>query len=353
MKNLLALFSLLFFTFLFISADVFSAEPAPVSTDGSINKRADTVRIATHWQPLSQFSGIFAAVDKGYSQKHLPNKKIEIDFPHFPERTIEKVGTGEIDFSICGLAEALFYRILHPDNKIVLLSQVTQTTPLMLVVHSSDGIKTPQDLNGLRVQTWRGCDVMIRHFFQRYNVSPVLVPQSSSMIPFLYRSVDVACALSHNEYHTLLEHGLTPEDIQVFKLSDFECGFPGDGIYCLEKTYLEQPELCKGIVAAIQDGWTYAGNEANETQTLEIAAKYQREADVIASRSHQRWALRTYKLDLTVPYGGAAANGTDVLKETDFERILNLLKESDGINDKKNTDFPKYADFCPLNEKQR
>jgi NitT/TauT family transport system substrate-binding protein len=351
MKNLSALLLLLFFAFCFTSADAFSAEPIPADTGRSINKKTDTVRLAVQWIPQTQFAGIFVAVEKGYLQKYIPNKKVEIVWPRSSEKIIEEVGSGEIEFATCWFPEALHCRILYPENKIVLLSQITWTTPIMLVAHSSDGIKKLKDLDGRRIQTWRSSDVMVKHLFRQHKVCPVLIPQSGSMMPFLYRCVDAACAMYYNEYHTLLEHGLTPKDIQIFRLSDFGFDFPGDGIYCLEKTYLEQPEICKGIAAAIQDGWKFAVNEANEAETIDIVKKYIKKADAISSRSHQRWMLRTFKLDLTAPYGGEAANGSDVLKETDFDRILNLLKDTEEFKDKKITSFPKYSDFYPCSEK--
>ncbi|MCL2742336.1 MAG: ABC transporter substrate-binding protein [Planctomycetaceae bacterium] len=340
MKILSVLFPLLFSVFC-AAISVFAEEPA----------KTDVIRFGIHWQPQSQFAGVLVAVEKGFFQKYVPNKKVEITLPGTSKRAIAGVGTGNIDFSTCWFPDALYHQMLNPSSKIVLLSQVTYTTPLMLVAHRGDGIRTPSDLNGRRVQTWLGNDIMVKHFLQKFDIRPVHIPQGSSMTPFLYRSVDVACAMYYNEYHTLTEHGLKPEDIQVIRLREYGFDFPGDGIYCHEKTFREQPELCKGVIAAVQDGWKFAIDEKNEAETLRIVTKYIKEADTISSKSHQRWMLRTFKLDLTAPYGGDAESSSDILQETDFDRILNIFKNADELKDEKNIVFPKYTDFYPYGKK--
>ncbi len=61
-------------------------------------------------------------------------------------------------------------------------------------------------------------------------------PQATSGELFLRIGVDAACAMWYNEYHTILNFGVNPEDLTPFFFHEHGLNFPEDGIYVMEKT---------------------------------------------------------------------------------------------------------------------
>ncbi|HEX3037303.1 MAG TPA: ABC transporter substrate-binding protein, partial [Thermodesulfobacteriota bacterium] len=214
--------------------------------------------------------------------------------------------------------------------------QMIQRSALILVAKKSSGIKTPQDINGKKVGLW-GTDFQIqpRAFFKKYNLNVNVIPQSQSVNLFLRDGVDVASAMWYNEYHTILNSGLNPDELTTFFFYEHELNFPEDGIYTLEDTYQRDPNLCCAFVKASIEGWLYAF--AHPDEALDIIIRYMEKAHVPANRVHQKWMLERMK-DLMLPTGSRVPMGT--LLPADYERVGKELEGSGLI-----TETPGFDSF--------
>jgi len=54
---------------------------------------------------------------------------------------------------------------------------------------------------------------------------------------FLRDGVDVVSAMWYNEYHTIINSGLNPDELTTFFFHEHGLNFPEDGIYTLEETF--------------------------------------------------------------------------------------------------------------------
>jgi len=68
----------------------------------------------------------------------------------------------------------------------------------------------------------------------------------------------VASATWYNEYHTLINSGLDPDELTPFFFHEHGLNFPEDGIYTLEETLKRDPSLSCDFVKASIEGWVYA-----------------------------------------------------------------------------------------------
>jgi NitT/TauT family transport system substrate-binding protein len=100
--------------------------------------------------------------------------------------------------------------------------------------------------------------------------------------------------MHYNEYHKLMEAGVSPDNLRVFALADYGLAFPEDGIYCTDATRRDRAALCSAFVDACNKGWNHAFD--HESQTLDTVMKYCRDANVRTNRNHQRWMLRSVAL---------------------------------------------------------
>jgi len=241
-----------------------------------------------HWQPQSQFAGYIMAREKGFFEK--AGLAARLVWTKAGERPFDGLAERRCDFCTGWLSDAMRER--EAGKPLVLLSQVFRRSSTMLVTRRHSGIRTPQDLDGRRVGLWGGNhDVQSLAFFAKYDVRPVIVPQSASITPFLRGAVDAASAMHYNEYHLLLDAGLSPDELHVFAFAEYGLAFPEDGIYCTEATRRERPKLCAAVAAACREGWNYALN--HEAETIEAVMRSCRAENVRTNRNHQRWMLRT------------------------------------------------------------
>ena len=101
-------------------------------------------------------------------------------------------------------------------------------------------------------------------FFKKYNLQVKVIPQSFSVNLFLRDGVDVASAMWYNEYHTIINSGLNPDELTPFFFHEHGLNFPEDGIYTLEKTFKKDPALSCAFVKASIEGWLYAFSHPEE-----------------------------------------------------------------------------------------
>jgi NitT/TauT family transport system substrate-binding protein len=51
----------------------------------------------------------------------------------------------------------------------------------------------------------------------------------------------------YNEYHTIINSGYDPEELNTFFFADYGLNFPEDGIYCSGELYRNNPEICYAL----------------------------------------------------------------------------------------------------------
>jgi len=205
--------------------------------------------------------------------------------------------------------------------KLINICQVVQRSALMLVAKKSSGIHAPEHLQGRKVGLWPGeYRIQPEAFFRKYNLTVTVVRQTTTMNLFLRDGVDGASAMWYNEYHTLLNAGLDPEDLTTFFYSDHGMNFPEDGIYCMEETLRRNPEVCRMFVEASLEGWRYAF--AHPGLALAIVMKHIGAANTTANQVHQQWMLARMR-DIIVSPGSDWATG--ILNEQAYSRVCQEL----------------------------
>jgi NitT/TauT family transport system substrate-binding protein len=298
--------------FLLIAGAVMSSQIAAAPA----LKRASLMPL---WIPQAQFAGYYVALDKGIYARHGIDLKILSAGPG--QSPAEALKTGQADFAILWLTTALQHRAIG--TELVNLAQIIQKSSMLLVSKKSAGIRSVADMDGRKVGLWEG-DISIppRALFARHRIKIREVRQSSTVNLFLRGGIDVASAMWYNEYHTILNSGLDPDELNVVFLSEQGMNFPEDGIYTLQSTLQKDPALADAFVAASLEGWRYAFEHPEEA--LDIVIKHMREAHVPANRVHQKWMLERMR-DLMLPANPQAKTGS--LIEGDYEAVVRAMRK--------------------------
>jgi NitT/TauT family transport system substrate-binding protein len=307
---------------------MFCAISSPAAAE-TVLKKATLIPL---WSPQAQFAGYYVALDKGIFARHGIDLKILKAGPgHSPAQSLKD---GTADFAVLWLTTALQHR--SAGTKFVNLAQIIQKSSLMLISKKSSGIRTIADMNGKKVGMWGG-DLSIppRALFNKYGIKVREMPQTHTVNLFLRGGIDVTSAMWYNEYHTIINSGVDPEELNVFSLNEQGMNFPEDGIYALETTIHNDPALAKAFVAASLEGWRYAF--AHPEEALDIVIKYMREAQLPANRIHQKWMLDRMR-DLIIP--GTRQEMPGILKIQDYEAVGHAMIKGGLIRS-----YPPYTAF--------
>jgi NitT/TauT family transport system substrate-binding protein len=284
------------------------------------------------WSPQAQFAGYYVAYKKGFYKNHGIDLTILQGGPDRPPLLF--LTEGKTDFASSWLSTGLRWR--SSGHKVINICQIVQRSALMLIAKKSHHITTPQDMDGKKVSLW-GDEFQIqpRAFFRKYDLKVEIVPQSFSVNLFLRDGVDVASATWYNEYHTIINSGLNPDELTPFFFDEHGLNFPEDGIYTLEESFKRDPSLSCAFVNASIEGWVYAFSHHEEA--LDIVLRFIEQAKIPANRTHQRWMLNRMR-DLTA--FSAHPPSIVMLQQTDYQKVSHVLNESGVIET-----TPEYESF--------
>lgn len=295
-------------------------------------KRLKKASFIPQWVPQAQFAGYYVAQAHGIYQKHGIDLEIITGGPERPASDFLK--DRKADFITLWLSTAIALR--EQGVRMVNIAQTMQRSALMLVAKKSSGILKPEDMQGKKVGLWGPIfQIQPKAFFKKFNLDVKIVRQSFSVNLFLRDGVDIASAMWYNEYHTILNAGLNPDELSTFFFHQYGLNFPEDGLYTREETYRKDPDLCRAFVKASIEGWQYAFEHIEET--LDIVMKNLKKAYIPATRVHQRWMLARMK-DLMIP--GDANMPLGKLSTEDYMRVARGLKENQLL-----TKIPEFTDF--------
>ena len=246
------------------------------------------VTLQLQWVTQAQFAGYYVALDKGWYLEEGIDLTISSGGPDLA--AIERVAQGKCDFGTSFLADLCV--AVREGTPILSIGQIQQTNGQLLIAMKSSDIKEPGDFIGKRVGVWLGnweiqFDTLMANegiSFQDFE----LLPQGFSIDPFLEGELDVASAMVYNEYQTVLESGLSVEDLNIIDYADYGLGFPGDVLFTTREMTKRNPDLCTGMLRASLRGWRYAIDHQEEA--VDIVLKYDESG--LQSRQHQVSMMR-------------------------------------------------------------
>ena len=288
------------------------------------------------WSPQAQFAGYYMAQEKGFYENRGLKVSILTGGPDQPAK--DWLRNGKADIAVLWLSEALEMRAAG--TRVVNVAQINQRSALVLVAKKSSGVLKPKDLNGRKVGLWDSFQIQPIAFFQREGLRVRPITQSHSIDLFLRGGVDAASAMLYNEYHTILNSGLDPDELTVFRMEGPGLDFPEDGLYVKEELWNRRPQAACAFVSASLDGWRYAFD--HEKETLAVVLRRMEEAGVPADPVHQRWMLEKMK-ELFTDHDGKLLSGR--LKTQDYRRVADTLA-GEGLLRRPST-YADFARICP------
>ncbi|WP_299294165.1 ABC transporter substrate-binding protein [uncultured Tateyamaria sp.] len=295
------------------------AASAALGLSAMAAQAADDVTLQLKWVTQAQFAGYYVALDKGFYEEEDLNVTIKPGGPDIAPTQV--LAGGGADVTVEWMPAALAAR--EKGLSMVNIAQPFKSSGMMLTCRKDAGVTSTDDFPGKTLGVWffgnefpflswmsqlgiptDGSDAGVTVLKQGFNVDPILQNQAACV-----------STMTYNEYWQIIDAGLTPEELQVFKYEDQGVATLEDGLYALEEN-LADPEFedkMVRFVRASMKGWKYA--EENPDEAAEIVLD--NDASGAQTEKHQKRMMGEIA-KLT-----AGSNGS--LDPADYERTVASL----------------------------
>jgi len=280
---------------------------------------AEDVTLQLKWVTQAQFAGYYVALDKGFYEEEGLDVTIKPGGPDIAPTQV--LAGGGADVAVEWMPAALAAR--EKGLSMVNIAQPFKSSGMMLTCRKDAGVSSTEDFAGKTLGVWffgnefpflswmsqlgiatDGSDGGVTVLKQGFNVDPILQGQAACV-----------STMTYNEYWQIIDAGLTPEELQVFKYEDQGVATLEDGLYVLEENLADPgfEDRMVRFVRASMKGWKYA--EANPDEAAEIVLD--NDASGAQTEVHQKRMMREVA-KLT-----AGSNGA--LDPADYERTVASL----------------------------
>ena len=291
---------------------------------GSIAQAADDVTLQLKWVTQAQFAGYYVALDKGFYSGEDLNVTIKPGGPDIAPTQV--LAGGGADVTVDWMPSALAAR--EKGLPMVNIAQPFKSSGMMLTCRKDAGIETTADFADKTLGVWFfGNEFPFLSWMSKLGMATdgsaggvTVLKQGFNVDPILQGQAACVSTMTYNEYWQVIDAGLTPDDLQVFKYEDQGVATLEDGLYVLEDNLKDAAFEDKMVrfVRASMKGWKYA--EANPDEAADIVLE--NDGSGAQTEKHQRRMMREV--------AKLTAGGNGALVEADYERtVASLLSGGD------------------------
>ena len=237
----------------------------------------DKLTLQLKWVTQAQFAGYYVAKDKGFYKDAGLDVTIKAGGPDINPSQV--IAGGGADVIVDWMPSALATR--EKGVPIVNIAQVFQRSGMQLTCRNDSGVKTPTDLKGKTLGVWFfGNEYPFLSWMDKLGLKTTgaadgvkVLKQGFNVDPLLQKQAACISTMTYNEYWQLIDAGMKPEQLTVFKYEDQGVATLEDGLYATEKSLADPAmaaKLAKFVKASMQ-GWDYAVK--NQAEAVKIVLK--------------------------------------------------------------------------------
>ena len=200
---------------------------------------ADKVTIQLKWVTQAQFAGYYVAQDKGYYQAAGLDVTIKPGGPDIAPPQV--IAGGGADVIIDWMPSALASR--EKGVALVNIAQIFKKSGMMLTCRKDSGIKSPADFRGKTLGVWfYGNEYPFLSWMSQLGIPTTggsngvtVLKQGFNVDPILQKQAECVSTMTYNEYWQVVDAGLSPSELVVYKYEDQGVSTLEDGLYVMEK----------------------------------------------------------------------------------------------------------------------
>jgi NitT/TauT family transport system substrate-binding protein len=255
---------------------------------------AETVKLQLKWVAQAQFAGYYVAAAKGYYKDAGLDVTI---MPGGPDINPQQVlAGGGADVVVDWMPSALATR--EKGSAVVNIAQPFKKSGMMLTCRKDSGIASPADFKGKTLGVWfYGNEYPFLSWMSQLGLPTTggadgvtVLKQGFNVDPILQKQAACISTMTYNEYYQILEAGMKPEELVVFKYEDNGVATLEDGLYVLEDK-LKDPAFVATMakfVKASMKGWDEA--RANPADAVKVVLE--NDASGSQTEAHQTTMIK-------------------------------------------------------------
>ena len=288
---------------------------------------ADKVTIQLKWVTQAQFGGYYVAQDKGYYSAAGLDVTIKPGGPDIA--TPQVIAGGGADVIVDWMPSALASR--EKGVPLVNIAQIFKKSGMMLTCRKDSGIKSPSDFRGKTLGVWfYGNEYPFLSWMSQLGIPTkggsngvTVLKQGFNVDPILQKQAECVSTMTYNEYWQVVDAGLSPSELVVYKYEDQGVATLEDGLYVLEKNLRNKgfvDKMARFLRASIK-GWKYAADHPDEAADIVL----ENDDTGAQTEKHQRRMMR--EINKLV---GNQPQGIGYLIPADYDRTVKVLMSSDS-----------------------
>lgn len=235
---------------------------------------ADTVTLQLKWVTQAQFAGYYVANDMGFYEEEGLEVEIKAGGPDIAPPQV--IAGGGADVVVDWMPSALASR--EKGLPLVNIAQPFKSSGMMLTCRKDTGITSPEDFRGKTLGVWFfGNEYPFLNWMSKLGIPTdgsddgvTVLKQGFNVDPILNKQADCVSTMTYNEYWQIIDAGLTPDDLVVFKYEDEGVSTLEDGLYVLEDN-LEDPAFVDRMVRFVRasmKGWKWAEENPDDAAMI-------------------------------------------------------------------------------------
>ena len=240
----------------------------------SMAQAKDDVTLQLKWVTQAQFAGYYVAQDKGFYDEEDLNVTIKPGGPDIAPAQV--IAGGGADVVLDWMPSALASREKGLD--LVNIAQPFKSSGMMLTCRKDSGIATSDDFPGKTLGVWFfGNEYPFLSWMSKLGLKTdgseggvTVLKQGFNVDPLLQKQAACVSTMTYNEYWQIIDAGLTPDDLVVFKYEDLGVSTLEDGMYVLGSNLEDAAFKAKMVkfVRASMKGWKYAEEHPDEAAMI-------------------------------------------------------------------------------------
>ncbi len=227
-------------------------------------RAADKLTLQLKWVTDAQFAGYYVAKAKGFYDKAGLDVTIKPGGPDINPSQV--MAGGGADVEVDWMPSALAAR--QKGVPLVNIAQVFEKSGMELTCRKDSGITSPAQFKGKTLGVWfSGNEYPFLAWMSKLRLPTsggpngvTVLKQGFNVDPLLQKQASCISTMTYNEYWQLIEAGMKPSQLHVFKYEDQGVATLEDGLYTTEaelKNPASMDRLARFLKASIE-GWQYA-----------------------------------------------------------------------------------------------
>ena len=235
---------------------------------------ADKLTLQLKWVPQAQFAGYYVAAAKGFYAEAGLDVTINPGGPDINPAQV--IAGGGADVVVDWMPSALAAR--DKGVPLVNIAQIFEKSGMELTCRKDSGVSSPAQFKGRTLGVWfSGNEYPFLAWMAKLKLpisggpdGVTVLKQGFNVDPLLQKQAACISTMTYNEYWQLIEAGMKPDQLQVFRYEDQGVATLEDGLYATESKLADPASvavLARFLQASVK-GWQYAA--ANQDEAVKI-----------------------------------------------------------------------------------